>query len=188
MIAFKKRKKTKGDTEEQGGDGSDEQLEKLNRRIRVKKDSQNDSEEEDGTKIAAVSHTTKSLPVSITSSKSATDKKLYNFYESAREVIPQHYSGDSATAEVETEITSNSIENSASRINLPEHAKSKLGKGSTMAIGPIRAPTFLRATSRFDYQPDICKDYKETGFCGYGDNCKFLHDRGDYKSGWEMEK
>jgi RING finger protein 113A len=55
-------------------------------------------------------------------------------------------------------------------------------------LGPMRAPTFLRATSRFDYQPDICKDYKETGFCGYGDQCKFLHDRGDYKSGWQMER
>jgi RING finger protein 113A len=54
--------------------------------------------------------------------------------------------------------------------------------------GPVQAPSFLRATSRFDYQPDICKDYKETGFCGYGDNCKFLHDRGDYKSGWQMER
>ena len=41
---------------------------------------------------------------------------------------------------------------------------------------------------RFDYQPDICKDYKETGYCGYGDACKFMHDRGDYKSGWEMER
>ena len=39
-----------------------------------------------------------------------------------------------------------------------------------------------------DYQPDICKDYKETGFCGYGDSCKFLHDRGDYKSGWQLER
>lgn len=29
-------------------------------------------------------------------------------------------------------------------------------------------------------QPDICKDYKETGFCGFGDSCKFLHDRSDY--------
>ena len=29
--------------------------------------------------------------------------------------------------------------------------------------GPIRAPSFLRATCRFDYAPDICKDYKETG-------------------------
>ena len=37
-------------------------------------------------------------------------------------------------------------------------------------------------------QPDICKDYKETGFCGYGDSCKFLHDRGDYKSGWQQER
>jgi RING finger protein 113A len=30
--------------------------------------------------------------------------------------------------------------------------------------GPIRAPAFIRTTSRFDYQPNICKDYKETGF------------------------
>ncbi|KAI9912192.1 hypothetical protein PsorP6_009719 [Peronosclerospora sorghi] len=34
----------------------------------------------------------------------------------------------------------------------------------------------------------FCKDYKETGFCGYGDSCKFLHDRGGYKSGWQIEK
>lgn len=54
--------------------------------------------------------------------------------------------------------------------------------------GPIKAPTFLKVTSRFDYQPDICKDYKETGFCGYGDSCKFLHDRGDYKAGWQIER
>ncbi|CAJ0651772.1 14283_t:CDS:10 [Entrophospora sp. SA101] len=54
--------------------------------------------------------------------------------------------------------------------------------------GPIRAPTNIRVTSRFDYQPDVCKDYKETGYCGYGDSCKFLHDRGDYKTGWQLEK
>lgn len=53
--------------------------------------------------------------------------------------------------------------------------------------GPIRAPAHLRATVRWDYQPDICKDYKETGFCGFGDSCKFLHDRGDYKHGWQLE-
>ncbi|XP_019522090.1 PREDICTED: RING finger protein 113A-like, partial [Hipposideros armiger] len=47
--------------------------------------------------------------------------------------------------------------------------------------GPIRAPKHLRATVCWDYQPDICKDYKETGFCGFGDSCKFLHDRSDYK-------
>ncbi|TQD83210.1 hypothetical protein C1H46_031239 [Malus baccata] len=54
--------------------------------------------------------------------------------------------------------------------------------------GPLRASAHIRATTRFDYQPDICKDYKETGYCGYGDSCKFMHDRGDYKSGWQMER
>ena len=54
--------------------------------------------------------------------------------------------------------------------------------------GPIRAPAHLRATVRWDYQPDICKDYKETGFCGFGDSCKFMHDRSDYKHGWQLER
>ncbi|XP_031559453.1 E3 ubiquitin-protein ligase RNF113A-like [Actinia tenebrosa] len=54
--------------------------------------------------------------------------------------------------------------------------------------GPIRAPKNLRATVRWDYQPDICKDYKETGFCGFGDSCKFLHDRSDYKHGWQLDR
>lgn len=56
------------------------------------------------------------------------------------------------------------------------------------AHGPLRASQHLRTTVIFDYKPDICKDYKETGYCGYGDACKFVHDRGDYKSGWELEK
>jgi RING finger protein 113A len=54
--------------------------------------------------------------------------------------------------------------------------------------GPIRAPANIRTTVRWDYQPDICKDYKETGYCGFGDSCKFLHDRSDYKHGWQMEQ
>jgi hypothetical protein len=29
-----------------------------------------------------------------------------------------------------------------------------------MSVGPQRAPANLRVTQRFDYQPDICKDYK----------------------------
>jgi len=54
--------------------------------------------------------------------------------------------------------------------------------------GPVRAPAHLRSTIRWDYQPDICKDFKETGFCGFGDSCKFLHDRSDYKHGWQLER
>ncbi|CAG8453355.1 5643_t:CDS:2 [Paraglomus occultum] len=67
-------------------------------------------------------------------------------------------------------------------------ASSKIKQVFIPEAGPIRAPTNIRVTSRFDYQPDICKDYKETGYCGYGDSCKFLHDRGDYKTGWQLER
>jgi RING finger protein 113A len=54
--------------------------------------------------------------------------------------------------------------------------------------GPIRAAQHVRVTARFDYQPDICKDYKDTGFCGFGDTCIYLHDRGDTMSGWQLEQ
>ena len=56
------------------------------------------------------------------------------------------------------------------------------------AIGPMKRTSHIRETTLFDYQPNICKDWKETGYCGYGASCKFLHDRSDYKSGWEQEK
>lgn len=55
-------------------------------------------------------------------------------------------------------------------------------------FGPIRAPSHIRSSIRVDYQPDICKDFKETGYCGFGDACKFLHDRGDYKAGWQLDR
>ena len=58
----------------------------------------------------------------------------------------------------------------------------------TGTLGPLRAPSNLRVTCRFDFAPGICKDWKETGFCGFGDGCIFMHDRGDYKSGWEVEE
>ncbi|RMJ14914.1 Pre-mRNA-splicing factor cwc24 [Fusarium kuroshium] len=35
---------------------------------------------------------------------------------------------------------------------------------------------------------DVCKDYKQTGFCGFGDNCKFVHIREDYKQGWQRDR
>lgn len=53
--------------------------------------------------------------------------------------------------------------------------------------GPIKAPTNIRTVTVVDYQPDVCKDYKETGYCGFGGTCKFLHDRSDYLAGWQME-
>lgn len=59
---------------------------------------------------------------------------------------------------------------------------------SKTRLGPVKAPTNIRAISVIDYQPDVCKDYKQTGFCGFGDTCKFLHDRGDFKQGWQLDR
>lgn len=61
-----------------------------------------------------------------------------------------------------------------------------LKRGS--AYGPLKGSTNVRMTVRVDYQPDICKDYKETGYCGFGDSCKFLHDRGEYKAGYQLDR
>lgn len=63
----------------------------------------------------------------------------------------------------------------------PENAR------ATTAAGPLRASTSARVTVRVDYAPDSCKDYRETGYCGYGDACKFMHDRGDLAQGWKVD-
>lgn len=70
----------------------------------------------------------------------------------------------------------------------------------SMRVGPQRMNnSTIRTVTMIDYQPDVCKDYKgqpsflqvmmlslshqflETGYCGFGDTCKFLHDRGTCK-------
>jgi len=55
-------------------------------------------------------------------------------------------------------------------------------------VGPIKTSTNVRTITIIDFSPDVCKDYKQTGFCGFGDNCKFLHAREDYKQGWALDK
>ncbi|KAK1766519.1 hypothetical protein QBC33DRAFT_102742 [Phialemonium atrogriseum] len=58
----------------------------------------------------------------------------------------------------------------------------------TRSVGPIKAPTNVRTVTQIDYAPDVCKDYKTTGFCGFGLNCKYLHDRSDHKQGWQLDR
>lgn len=58
----------------------------------------------------------------------------------------------------------------------------------TRVVGPIKAPTNIRTITVTDFAPDVCKDYKQTGFCGFGDSCKYLHAREDYKHGWQLDK
>ncbi|RPB20252.1 hypothetical protein L211DRAFT_841934 [Terfezia boudieri ATCC MYA-4762] len=54
--------------------------------------------------------------------------------------------------------------------------------------GPLKAPTNIRTITVTDFAPDVCKDYKQTGFCGFGDSCKFLHAREDYAQGWQLDR
>ncbi|KAL2758392.1 hypothetical protein ACRALDRAFT_1075009 [Sodiomyces alcalophilus JCM 7366] len=55
-------------------------------------------------------------------------------------------------------------------------------------FGPVKAPTNIRTITVTDYAADTCKDYKLTGFCGFGDSCKFAHSREDFKQGWQLDK
>ncbi|KAJ3073867.1 ADP/ATP carrier protein, partial [Podochytrium sp. JEL0797] len=57
-----------------------------------------------------------------------------------------------------------------------------------LRAGPLRAQKHVRISERFDYQQDICKDYKDSGTCGFGDGCIYMHDRSDYKTGWQIDK
>lgn len=55
-------------------------------------------------------------------------------------------------------------------------------------VGPVKTSSNVRTITVTDFAPDVCKDYKQTGFCGFGDNCKFLHAREDYAQGWQLDR
>lgn len=91
--------------------------------------------------------------------------------------------------------------------NYKKHLKKSEDTPKSLRIGPQRSNnSTIRTVTIVDYQPDVCKDYKglftpfnlnsihsnsissETGYCGFGDTCKFLHDRGTYLAGWQLDK
>ncbi|XP_031130811.1 zinc finger CCCH domain-containing protein 1-like [Ipomoea triloba] len=154
----------------------------------------------------------------ITSESDAGSKKSLFQFESSREIQVQNDNKATATLETETEFSKDARAIRERVLKQAEEAlkgknentgDEKLYKGihgytdykagfrrehtissekAGGSHGPLRASAHIRVSARFDYQPDVCKDYKETGYCGYGDSCKFMHDRGDYKSGWQLEK
>ena len=177
-VVFKKRKRPGGSnlpdhSAVSGVNSNDiseekEEKEKPTRRFRVKS---NDGGDEDDSsedaeivvKSSAKVLQSKASGALVFSSKSVADsgsaevessKSFSVLYDSSKEILPVKYSGDTATAEIDGGGRSGADGyNNNAQIALPEHAKSKLGKGSTMAIGPMKAPSFLRATSRFVSAP-----------------------------------
>lgn len=55
-------------------------------------------------------------------------------------------------------------------------------------LGPTKVENYVKESARIDYNPELCKDYFETGHCAFGDTCIFIHDRTDYASGHQLEK
>jgi RING finger protein 113A len=70
----------------------------------------------------------------------------------------------------------------------PETFVEQKADAPSRQVGPQKASTNIRTITITDYTPDVCKDYKQTGFCGFGDNCKFLHAREDYAAGWKLDR
>ncbi|KAH6895631.1 hypothetical protein B0T10DRAFT_222659 [Thelonectria olida] len=60
-------------------------------------------------------------------------------------------------------------------------------EGEKPKIGPTKTSANVRMTIATDFAPDVCKDYKKTGFCGYGDNCIYAHVREDFQAGWQLD-
>jgi RING finger protein 113A len=153
-------------------------------RKRVTEEEDEEGRGNDTVKIFKPSGASDSSSESNSTGEGPSQSKVATVYGSNREVAPLHGTGATATNEIDT-----AHENDA-RAKLEKSVSAEKVSASKISgtFGPLRAPTFLRATVRFDYQPDICKDYKETGFCGFGDSCKFMHDRSDYKSGAQIER
>ena len=47
----------------------------------------------------------------------------------------------------------------------------------------------VHSGQQIDLQQNMCKDFYETGYCGFGDSCKFLHQRpSEGLSAWEKNE
>jgi RING finger protein 113A len=147
------------------------------------KDASDGSDEEEGTHAVPTPAPNTTTAPSTSHRGASASTTVTTVYSSTREVH-SNSGGATAVSEIDT-AHDRDARSRLEKVLPPEKVTAAKTSGT---FGPLRAPSFLRATSRFDYQPDVCKDYKETGFCGFGDSCKFLHDRSDYKAGWQIEK
>ena len=120
----------------------------------------------------------------------------YHFtHESTHSILPEVSPDKIATVTIEEEVTSKvgnlgkveGVNTYQGQSGYTQYIEPKLVPKASR-IGPVKGSSNIRTTSRMDLQPDVCKDWKQMAYCGYGDTCKFLHDRGDFKNSVQIEK
>lgn len=136
--------------------------------------------------------TSTSTPFPITSSNDAT--KQSNWYDEGKEddlsaknllgATMDNKQSTSATADKTPTLSDGTYRGQSNYQSFIQ----KNPNAPTKQVGPMKAPTNIRTITVTDYAPDVCKDYKLTGFCGFGDTCKFLHSRDSVKQGWELDR
>ncbi|CAI4035229.1 hypothetical protein SMKI_12G3780 [Saccharomyces mikatae IFO 1815] len=170
----------------------------------VKKSSSNEKSQKKRQRIdfsekkLAVSDDEKGPQDNTMSAKDRDDKRLRNSNVNGWEPNRRGENLDKYTLTVNDDSTKEDLLNSERR-ELTEKAKKggpsngnllvlNMSGKSTLQTKQINQPTNIRTTVLMDFQPDVCKDFKQTGYCGYGDSCKFLHSRDDFKTGWKLNQ
>ncbi|KAL7954374.1 hypothetical protein V8C34DRAFT_317336 [Trichoderma compactum] len=141
----------------------------LSKRRRVAHESDQSSEEDDGPEQD--SRLTRKLDPKGIVSSSSNDRTASN-HKTSKESF-------ATTAQADRHNPLTDADDAAKQSTLPDDENKKLG--------PKRSAN-VRYTTVTDYATDVCKDYKITGFCGFGDGCRYAHDRANVKQGRQLDR
>lgn len=65
--------------------------------------------------------------------------------------------------------------------DLDEETSNSAKRSAAETVPSTKKNNEMLPGGSLDYAREVCKDYKDTGFCGFGDSCKFIHDRGEHE-------